>query len=187
MTTPHASPTSVWASDLLGASVIATQAPVAQVTGLVVTPAGDVAALQVEPRPDGTPPADQAAALLLPFDAALAYAPGEVRVVSADDVVPAFKLPTLLGHLTARRSDLLGAPVLTPDGRCLGFLWDALLDCATGALLQYRIGSAPQPSGSARSVLTGGHLCRAAQGGFTLPEPYAALVDDLINAPPDLA
>lgn len=175
---------SVWASELLGAQVLSSEGgggQVAQVTGLVMFPPKGVMALQVQPSAADEAPLRGQEALLLPFDAALGYAPGQVRVLSADDVVPAFKLPILLGQLTSFTLPNLGSAIRTVSGLQVGFLWDARVDSLTGELLQYRIGPSPQPTPGSRSLLTSARLCSCKSGEFTMQDEDAALVRDLLG------
>ena len=172
----------VWASELMGAQVLTGEGgQVARVTGLVMFPPKGVVALQVQPLGAAEPPRTHGQARVLLFDAALGYAPGEVRVASADDVVPAFKLPTLLGRLSSTTLPQLGSPVRTRSGKHVGFLWDACVDSLTGELRQYRIGPTWVPSPGDRGVLTSSRLWSCTAGELTMPEEDAALVLDLLG------
>ena len=104
-----------------------------------------------------------------------------MRVASADDVVPAFKLPTLLGRLTSATLPQLGSPVRTTSGKHVGFLRDACMDRFTGELRQYRIGPTWIPSPGERGVLTSNRLCSCAAGELTMPEEDGELVRDLLG------
>lgn len=172
----------VWASELMDAQVLTDEGgQVARVTGLVMFPPHDVVALQVQPVGAAEPPHTHGQARVLLFDAALSYAPGEVRVASADDVVPAFKLPTLLGHLSSTTLPRLGSRVRTSGGKQIGFLWDACVDRFTGELHQYRIGPTWLPAPGERGVLTSSRLWSCTAGELTMPEEDAALVLDLLG------
>lgn len=172
----------MWASELMDAWVLTDEGgQVARVTGLVMFPPRGVVALQVQPLGADEPPHAQGQTRILLFDAALGYAPGEVRVASADDVVPAFKLPTLLGRLSSTTLPQLGSPIRTTGGKRVGFLWDARVDRFTGELRQYRIGPTRRPAPGDRSVLTSSRLCSCTAGELTMPEEDAALVQDLLG------
>ena len=181
------SESTVWASELMGALVRTDEGgQVARVTGLVMFPPHGVVALQVQPVGAAEPPRTHnqhghGLTRVLLFDAALGYVPGEVRVASADDVVPAFKLPTLLSRLSSTTLPQLGSPVRTTGGKQVGFLWDVCVDRFTGELRHYRIGSTWIPDPGDRGVLTSSRLYSCTAGELTMPEEDAALVLDLLG------
>lgn len=171
----------LWASELLGAEVVARQQKVAEVTDLLMSPSGGMLAFQVQPYAVSEP-----AGVLL-FDAALDYAPGRVQVLSADDVVPASRLPLFFSQLASTALIRLGMPIRSAMGETIGYLWDVRLKSLSGELVQYRVGRTPQPQDEAPSVVTSFHLCACLQGELTVQETNAAVLRDLLGQLPHSA
>lgn len=171
----------LWASELLGAEVVARQQKVAEVTDLLMSPSGGVLAFQVQPYAASEP-----AGVLL-FDAALDYAPGRVQVLSADDVVSASRLPLFFSQLASTALIRLGMPIRSAVGETIGYLWDVRLKSLSGELVQYRVGRTPQPQAEAPSVVTSFHLCTCLQGELTVQETNAAVLRDLLGQLPHSA
>lgn len=165
----------LWASELLGAAVVARNEKVAEVTDLLMSPSGGALAFEVQPMSTTDP-----AAVLL-FDAALDYAPGRIQVLSADDIVPASRLPIFFSQLASTALIRLGMPIRSAVGETLGYLWDVRLKTLSGELVQCRVGRTPQPEAEAPSVVTSFRLCACLQGELTVQEANAAVLRDLLG------
>lgn len=177
----------MWASELVGAQVVTRQGFVGLVAGLILLPQQGVRAFRVDVPGAAELPRPVNDTSLLPFDAVEAIEVGLVRVQGADDVVPAFKLPSLLAHLTSPGGSIFGLAVRSAAGQRIGHLWDALLDVRSGHLLAYRIGPTPQQDAGEQGVLTTCPLRYGLNGEFTVAyedaQHLSRLLEELFQTP----
>lgn len=169
----------IWASELVGAEVVSSKGSVARVTGLVISSSARVLALRVQPAGASPTPRPIQDEQLLLFDAALGYAPGRVRVLSADDFVVPAQVPSLFGQLAA--PSVLGSPLREVTGVVVGYLWDVLLHRLSGEFIQYRICATPRPAEGRANVLTSCQLCSFLQGELTVQSGDAEFLRGLLG------
>lgn len=174
-------PPPLWASELIGAQVVTRQGFVGVVAGLVILPSRGVMAFRVDIPGAAVSPRNVNETLLLPFDAVEAFGASQVRVQSADDVVPAFRLPSMLAHLSTAATTGFGQPVRSSMGHRVGYLWDALIETATGQLLEYLIGPTPQQDAGAYGVVTTCQLSHCLIGEFTVQHDDALRLIHLLE------